>query len=313
MQHIIVPVHNRYEHTSRLLENLERQLDPDFCVYLIDDGSTDGTADKAQSRFGASLNLKIIKGNGDLWWTGAIETGVKHALTLAQEDDWLVFMNNDVTCTENFIQDAKGFEQSNPSTIFSPLVVDVSDKDTVLMTGIIQECWPISITSRPFEGQKLSNLKSDINIVDVNYLGGRSTFIPASIIRTIGNVDSQRLPHYHADSEFSHRARANGFRVCITSSFSVYLDELSTGSFASFKKVENLFKIPLSFFERRSCNNIIDRYHFALLCCPKIFIPTYLISEFIKISLRSLIASTFGSKVRGLRNLVNSIFRKKYY
>ena len=67
---IVIPVYNRRTLTLQCLDHLQWCASlADWRVVLVDDGSTDGTADEVRTRF---PHVDIVQGSGDLFWTGAI-------------------------------------------------------------------------------------------------------------------------------------------------------------------------------------------------------------------------------------------------
>ena len=76
---IIIPVFNRRETTLSCLKQIDAM---DTCgvvinVVVVDDGSTDGTASAIHAEF---PSVVVLEGDGNLWWTGAINMGVEYAL-----------------------------------------------------------------------------------------------------------------------------------------------------------------------------------------------------------------------------------------
>jgi GT2 family glycosyltransferase len=76
--YILLPVHNRRKVTQYFIDCLKAQTLQNYHLILIDDGSTDGTAEMVQQEI---ESLTVIRGNGDWWWAGSlqnfIETGFK--------------------------------------------------------------------------------------------------------------------------------------------------------------------------------------------------------------------------------------------
>src|SRR5574337_2198175 len=70
--YILLRVHNRREVTRRFVKCLAGQSYPDYHLVLIDDGSTDGTAEMVKS---AIAPVTVITGAGNWWWGGALHEG----------------------------------------------------------------------------------------------------------------------------------------------------------------------------------------------------------------------------------------------
>src|SRR5260370_41207151 len=73
---VIIPTHNRWDEAHVALTRLLQSDYPSFEVVLVDDGCTDGTARNCQSEF---PSVTILEGDGNLWWSGAINLGTQYA------------------------------------------------------------------------------------------------------------------------------------------------------------------------------------------------------------------------------------------
>ncbi|MGQ0721653.1 MAG: glycosyltransferase, partial [Candidatus Eiseniibacteriota bacterium] len=86
---IIVPLFNRVDLTARCLESISEHSEPGlYEVVLVDNGSTDGTADLLRCLEG---NVKVVVNERNLGFATACNQGAEMAAT-----DNLLFLNNDV-------------------------------------------------------------------------------------------------------------------------------------------------------------------------------------------------------------------------
>jgi len=69
-------------------------------VYLVDDGSTDGSSDAVRSEFGESV--RVIPGHGHLYWTGGTSLAARHALEAGEE--WLLLLNDDTILSRTALE-----------------------------------------------------------------------------------------------------------------------------------------------------------------------------------------------------------------
>ena|SRR5438105_5524438 len=90
MIYAIIPVHNRIKFTINCLTRLREQTVRSFKIIVIDDGSKDNTTHYLQENFPEVI---LLKGDGNLWWTGAINLGVEVALS--EGADYILTLNND--------------------------------------------------------------------------------------------------------------------------------------------------------------------------------------------------------------------------
>ena len=61
----LITCHNRCEKTKRCLSSLLTVM-PELKVYVVDDGSTDGTSEMVNTLF---PGVTVLKGDGNLFWS----------------------------------------------------------------------------------------------------------------------------------------------------------------------------------------------------------------------------------------------------
>src|SRR5262245_11719890 len=87
---VVIPTHNRWEQARVCLSALSRATYERFETVLIEDGCVDGTAEHCKKEF---PDVHILHGDGNLWWSGAINLGVEYALEHGA--DAIVWLNDD--------------------------------------------------------------------------------------------------------------------------------------------------------------------------------------------------------------------------
>src|SRR5262245_56876861 len=95
---VVVPVHGRLPLTVRFLESFRRVSYPRRQVVVVDDGSPDDTSGRLARDF---PEVKVLRGNGKLWWAGATNRGVRYALR--HGFDYVLTANNDAVCHPDFL------------------------------------------------------------------------------------------------------------------------------------------------------------------------------------------------------------------
>lgn len=105
---VLLTVHNRKAKTVRCMESLAETVAPhketiSVTVYLTDDGSTDGTADAVRER-NLPLEIKILQGDGNLFWNGGMINSWKAALADGGWDGYL-WINDDSEVLPEFWDD----------------------------------------------------------------------------------------------------------------------------------------------------------------------------------------------------------------
>jgi GT2 family glycosyltransferase len=207
MVHVLIPAHNNKPEVITVLACLEQQRSVDLDVLLVDDGSTDGTRDEVRRLF---PKVRVLSGNGSLWWTGANVIGVAHILETAQDRDFILLLNNDVSMEDNYVSRLVECSESLGRALVGSTIVDDERRDR-LMAGIrLDRRLRISQNADP------SAIEQSSYDADVDVLPGRGTLVPVEVFRRIGTFNRRRLPHYGADYEFSIRAKRAGFRLAVS-------------------------------------------------------------------------------------------------
>ena len=207
--YIILPVHNRCQVTRRFLACLTSQTHQNYHVVLVDDGSTDGTSEMAQSTI---QSLTVIKGEGKWWWAGSLQQGYKwlkkHTVSLS---DIVLIMNDDTEFDEKFLDTGIALLRQQSHTLLSPWLYS-AETGELLNSGLIVD-W------------KRLRFESTTATEKVNCMSTRSMFM------TIGDLFLARgfrpwlLPHYLSDYEFAIRARRKGMKLCYDGRLKVLVHE----------------------------------------------------------------------------------------
>ena len=75
---VAIAVHNSWGVLVECLERLEQsETRAELFIVVCDDGSTDGTREGLSERFPA---VKVVRGDGSLWWTGGTNRAVELCL-----------------------------------------------------------------------------------------------------------------------------------------------------------------------------------------------------------------------------------------
>ena len=272
MIYVVIPVYNRIEKTIRCLDSIFKQNRKDIKVVLIDDSSTDNTRQIINQRYSETI---ILNGTGFLFWTGAIRLGVNYVLNVSHKNDWVLLVNNDVELDQECIDKLVRFSNKyNRKVIVGALSIDSKDKNTIIKSGTVVRSWFFNWNMQILNKYKLSNIKSKKE-VEANLLTGRCLLHPVEIFKKIGNYNSEKLPHYGGDDEFTARARSFGYKLFVLPSAIVFLDQNN-----SHKSKEGILKE--FFISVKSSTNLIYRWRLARMIVPLYAQPTFYIISIIK-------------------------------
>lgn len=196
--YIIIPVHNRKEITLACLDHLNKIGDLEhYHIVVVDDGSTDGTAAAIQALY---PNVKILFGDGNLWWTGAIVKGMQYAYE--QGAEFFVWLNDDTLPSKGTLQllVSKCLESSNKITS--------------------AQCYVSTDFKVPtYGGQKKIGLSVKLlytppdQILSYDCLSGNLVCLPRSVIKKLGYPPKEKLPHSWADIVYTWEAKQVGYEL----------------------------------------------------------------------------------------------------
>ena len=90
---VLIACHNRKAVTLNCLSRLMPQLGMGNEVFLVDDGSKDGTGDAIRKSFPA---VKVVEGDGSLFWAKGMRRAWEAAVAKRQDWDGYLWLNDDV-------------------------------------------------------------------------------------------------------------------------------------------------------------------------------------------------------------------------
>ena len=92
---VLLTCHNRKDKTLGCLNNFFKAKKPrnlSFDIFLVDDGSTDGTSCEIRLKF---PNINVIEGTGSLFWNQGMRLAWAKAIENAQDYDFFLWLNDD--------------------------------------------------------------------------------------------------------------------------------------------------------------------------------------------------------------------------
>jgi GT2 family glycosyltransferase len=295
---IVYPVFNGLQFTQNSLyslfslQHIDKQ-NAKIYVVIVDDGSTDGTYQWIKENYPQVI---LLKGNGNLWWSGGINMAVKYSIDRLK-CDYIIWWNNDILASENYFSTLiSHLKSSDINTIIGSKIYHAHQKNTI---------WSMGGLFDPKSGRKSLIGSAEIDsplyeqITGCDWLPGMGTITHKSIYERIGMLDEKNFPQYHGDSDFTFRAKKIGYKIIVNPFLKIYNDTLHSGirHDNSFKRlIQSLFSIKSNYNIRK--DYLFYKRHAESINAYSILIIKYskYIGGFIKWNLLSLIGITRNVK-----------------
>jgi len=218
---IITPIYNARQYTLKFLHSIRQVNYRNFEVIIVDDGSTDGSAEAISEEFPEVI---ILRGDGTLWWSGGTNMGVKEALRGGT--DYILTLNNDVEVDENFLTELVKCAEENPRSIVGSKIYYKSQPNRIWQfgTGFSYLRGLYMIGNSEIDRGQFSTRMS------VKTLTGMSILINTNFFQDIGFFDNRHFPQYMGDSDFISRAYERGYKIIVEPNSKVWGNIRHTGS-----------------------------------------------------------------------------------
>ncbi|MGD2179826.1 glycosyltransferase family 2 protein [Lusitaniella coriacea] len=206
---VLLTCFNRKDKTLACLEQLFQQELPSqtaFVVYLVDDGSTDGTSEAIRQTY---PQVKIFSGTGSLFWNGGMRLAFAEAMK--SDYDYYLWLNDDTMiypgALQTLLETSQQLQQQGQNRAI--VAGSTQDPDTQKLTygGMAQ----ISRWYPPFKAREVEPTDAP---KACDMMCGNFVLIPRSVVEQIGNLDPA-LTHYAGDWDYGLRAKQEGCTVWI--------------------------------------------------------------------------------------------------
>lgn len=204
----LLTCHNRQKKTLASLDALLGQSMLDgitIKAYLLDDGSTDGTAEAVRARH---PQVEILRGDGSLFWNGGMRCAFAKALE--RDYDYYLWLNDDTLlypgALENLLHTHRRVtEMGSPASI---IVGSADDPETGELTygGLRRETRLLPLRLKPVSpGEEPRECET---------MNGNCVLVPRAVANAVGNLDPA-FTHGMGDIDYGFRAREAGCGVWV--------------------------------------------------------------------------------------------------
>ena len=207
---IVIPVHGGLRLTVQCLESL-RACDPlPLMVVVVDDGSTDDTASHLAAHH---PDVHVVSGDGNLWWSGAINAGCDYATNAGART--LILLNNDnVVLSRNLLTELVWLVDDGGGCAGATLLMETSAGRLQVFAAGGTLDWRRGGTKLLLFG---SAFRESDAVTECEWLPGMALAVAAETFRLLGGIDDRSFPQSRGDADFTLRARAKGHPCRVSS------------------------------------------------------------------------------------------------
>ncbi len=261
---VLITCHNRKDKTIMCLSHLyfQKGLNENFQmeVFLVDDGSTDGTSEAIQVEF---PDVNVIQGNGNLYWNRGMRLAWETAAS-SKELDYYLWLNDDTFLFEdaliNLIDSARS--KYNQTAIIGNTI---SDQKKVISYG-----------GNTIDGKRII---PNGQLQEAYSFNGNVVLIPKFVFQIVGLLD-KRYPHAIGDFDYGLRMRGFNLKSYVTKDFVGSCEENEKlpiwccHSVSLKNRIKNLYSPlgnshPYYYF-------LFERIHYGILTAIKHFLTIHL-------------------------------------
>ena len=227
---VLLTCYNRKEKTLSCLKSLYAATLPRgfiFDVFLVDDGSNDGTSEAVIKKY---PDIKVIVGDGSLFWSRGMHLAWQTAAK-TKDYDFYLWLNDDTTLYKLGLQNMLSVVKNE--TIVVGATVSISNHKITYGGRIIKKGL-IGISD---------------TVQECDYFNGNLVLIPKTVFELIGFND-YKFHHGLGDFDYGLRAGKKNINLLVAPNFSGFCELNTTRKSWQIKKMSfsqryRLFKSPL--------------------------------------------------------------------
>ena len=263
---VVIPVHGGLRLTVQCLDSL-RACDPlPVTVVVVDDGSPDETAAHLAANY---PDVHVVSGDGNLWWSGAINAGCDHALKAGART--LILLNNDnVTLSRNLLTELVRLVEKRGGCVGGTLLMEAPNGRLTIFAAGGRIDWKRGGTELLETG---APFRESGSISECDWLPGMALAFSAETFQALGGMDARLFPQSRGDADFTLRARAKAYPCRVSSACWIVNDRSQVPfGFARRLTVVDLFR---GLVIRNSNYQLRSTFLFFVRHCPvRWFVPS---------------------------------------
>ena len=257
---VIVPTWNGCSTIVGCIKSLSNQTYKPFEIIVVDNASTDDTADEVDRLVKKYKTIRLVKNEKNLGVTGGRNKGIEAS---GKESDYLLFFDHDMIADKKMLENLVKVAD-NKIGIVTPKIYYKSERKRIWSAGTDINLWTGQVMFR--NGMDVGQYNKTVEVG----VSPAAILVKRELVEKIGGFDNIFESSWE-DADFCYRAKRAGFKTFYTPDAIAYHDiEYNTQKDAErllVRYAKNLGKNRIIFMKRFGKNFFI----FSL------FLPLYLI------------------------------------
>ncbi len=245
---VVILSHNKIDYTRACIHSLLATDYPDWEIVIIDNGSTDGTAEwlkkfRKEAENG-NVHVKLIFNSGNIGCSTARNQGIK-----AANGELIAFCDNDIALrSRNWLRVmAEDLQPSDVGMVGPKIIYPFSPYDIQCAGAAVTKSGRIQFIGRG-EGKDDPRYNSRI---EVQCLISACCMTRKSILEELGGFDEVFNPVEYEDIDLCYRIRSHGFKILYEPAVEMYhFESVTTEGTESLPNTYLIVKHSLIFKKR---------------------------------------------------------------
>lgn len=261
---VVICNYNKKDYVLNCIQSmLEQSIETD--IYVVDNASTDGSAEAVRQKYGQKITL--IENKENLGGSGGFNTGLRRAL---QEDyQYIMLMDNDVVADAEAVKHLYEFLENHPDVGMAGSKVYYMDyPDKIWGYGADIDF------DKYMQKDKYKNWTDSPDIPEISYceyVAACSLMARTDAIRKVGLMPEENFIYWD-DMEWGYRFHQAGFKVCVYGKSKVWHKGGGSNAVNTFSNYYML-RNRIRFFKK--VLPVEKREHFADLVLDNLFRMIY--------------------------------------
>ena len=205
---VLITCHNRKDKTLNILKSIKNQKiekNIKLIIYLVDDGSTDGTSELVKKFY---PDVFLIKGSGNLYWSRGTNLAWRTAVNSNPTSDYFLWLNDDIDLFDNSINNSLNYEKKYNSKNY---ICVGSTLDPITKQRTYG-----GIRFKPKKYNLINNydVEPSNDFQSIDSFNGNFVLITKEVFNRIGYLDKLFI-HNGGDTDYGLRAHKLGINIVL--------------------------------------------------------------------------------------------------